>query len=323
MDIQLIREEINKAAATLKFNDNPPELYEPIRYILAIGGKRMRPMLTLLGCYLYTDDYKSAIRPALATEVFHNFTLMHDDLMDGSPKRRGVPTVHEKWNADVAILSGDAMLVEAYNLLLGIHPELLPKVLALFNRCALEVCEGQQFDMNFEDLNEVSIEEYTNMIRLKTSVLLGFALQMGALIGGATDQDADALREFGVSIGIGFQLKDDLLDVYGDPKKFGKKVGMDIVSNKKTFLLITARKEAQGTVKDNLEHWISLKEFDMDEKVLAVRAIYDELGIRKKTEQLMNHYFDQGFAALTRIQANPSKKKFLQTFAEQLLNREN
>ncbi|MGB0525647.1 MAG: polyprenyl synthetase family protein [Flammeovirgaceae bacterium] len=322
MEIQQLRNQINQELSQLKFSDNPPELYEPIRYILTIGGKRMRPLLTLLGCYLYSDDYQKAMKPALVTEVFHNFTLMHDDLMDGSPKRRGKPTVHEKWSSDIAILSGDAMLVEAYNLLLDISPELLPKILKLFNRCALEVCEGQQFDMNFEQLEEVSEEAYTNMIRLKTSVLLGFAIQLGALIGGASDTDADALREFGVSIGIGFQLKDDLLDVFGDPDKFGKRVGMDIIANKKTYLLITALKEAEGALKDNLEHWISLKEFDMDEKVAAVKSIYQQLHIQEKTEKLMNEYFDQGFNALERIHADEVKKGFLRSFTEQLLHRE-
>ncbi len=223
MNLEKVKSNIELAIKQLQFTDNPPELYEPIRYLLSIGGKRMRPMLTLLGYYLYDDSIEKAMRPALAVEVFHNFTLMHDDIMDNAPKRRGMATVHEKWNANTGILSGDAMLVEAYNLLLDVEPNNLKYVFSLFNKCALEVCEGQQKDMNFEQTESVSVAEYLDMIRQKTSVLLGFALQLGALLGGANRNDAEKLCEFGINIGLGFQLKDDLLDVYGNPRNLANK----------------------------------------------------------------------------------------------------
>lgn len=315
---QLIGEEIDK----LQFGDNPKELYEPISYILSLGGKRMRPLLVLLGYQMMKGDPQSIIREALTVEVFHNFTLMHDDIMDEAPLRRGMPTVHEKWNSTVAILSGDTMLVKAYDLLLGVKPELLPEAIKLFNKCAVEVCEGQQIDMNFESEDVVSIDAYINMIRLKTAVLLGFSLEFGALMGGMTESSRKQLYKIGVKMGIGFQLMDDLLDVYADQSKFGKQVGGDIISNKKTFLLIKALELANSEQKDALENWISQEKFDSAEKVKAVTAIYDEIGIKELTTELMNRYFDESFDLLESLDSREEGKAMLKGLAMQLMKRE-
>ncbi|MGF7215878.1 geranylgeranyl diphosphate synthase type II [Spirosoma lacussanchae] len=305
-----------------QYGQYPPELYDPIRYIMSLGGKRMRPLLTLMGAYLFTDDWQKAVRPALGVEVFHNFTLMHDDIMDQAPIRRGQPTVHEKWNHNIAILSGDVMLVNAYELLLNVDADKIKAVLSRFSRTAAEVCEGQQMDMNFETRWDVTEAEYIDMIRLKTSVLLGYALELGGLIAGADAESNQHLYEGGVNIGIGFQLKDDLLDVYGDPAKFGKQVGGDIIANKKTFLLIEALEQAQGAVRDELTDWLTRTSFDKAEKVRAVTAIYDRLGIREITEARINAYFERGFTNFEQINADPARKSLLSQFARQLVERE-
>lgn len=307
---------------TTHYGDHPPELYDPIRYIMDLGGKRLRPLMTLLATYLFTDDWQKALKPAVAVEVFHNFTLMHDDIMDQAPLRRGQPTVHEKWNHNIAILSGDVMLVNAYELLLDVETPILKQVLARFNRTAAEVCEGQQLDMNFETRDNVTEAEYIEMIKLKTSVLLGFALELGGLIARADDNSVAHLREGGINIGIGFQLKDDLLDVYGDPLKFGKQVGGDIIANKKTFMLIEALEKAEGQIKTELLHWLNRTEFDKAEKVEAVTRIYDQLGIRQIVETRMNQYFASGFANLEQVVAEPARKALLIDFATQLVQRE-
>ncbi len=323
MNLEEVKSNIELAIKQLQFSDNPPELYEPIRYLLSIGGKRMRPMLTLLGYYLYDDSFGKAMKPALAVEVFHNFTLMHDDIMDNAPKRRGMATVHEKWNANIGILSGDAMLVEAYNLLLDIEPNQLREVFTLFNKCALEVCEGQQKDMNFEQIESVSVAEYLDMIRQKTSVLLGFALQLGALLAGANRNDAQKLCEFGINIGLGFQLKDDLLDVYGNPEKFGKQVGGDIISNKKTYLLIRALEKADSETKKKLDYWIGMANFISTEKVEEVTKTFTNLGIKEETELLIQSYFDKAFKLLNEVEIEENKRVFLINFTENLIHREN
>ncbi|MBD2699796.1 polyprenyl synthetase family protein [Spirosoma sp. BT702] len=306
----------------LQYGQHPPELYDPIRYIMSLGGKRLRPLLTLMATYLFTDDWQKAIRPALGIEVFHNFTLLHDDIMDKAPLRRGEPTVHEKWNDNIAILSGDVMLVNAYKLLLHVEADKLKSVLARFSETAAEVCEGQQMDMNFETRWDVTEEEYVEMIRLKTSVLVGYALELGGLIAGADDDTNRHLYEGGMNIGIGFQLKDDLLDVYGDPAKFGKQVGGDIIANKKTFLLIEALEQTTGSLKNELIEWLQKSEFDRDEKVRAVTAIYDKVGIRQLTESRINDYFARGFANFDAIDADPNRKNVLSQFARQLVERE-
>ena len=304
------------------YGEYPSELYEPIRYIMALGGKRFRPLLTLLAASIYADQWENAVKPAMAVEVFHNFTLMHDDIMDQAPLRRGKPTVHEKWNANTAILSGDVMLIRAYDLLLDIPAEKLRRVLERFNRTAAEVCEGQQLDMNFETRWDVTEEEYLGMIRLKTSVLLGFALELGGIMGGADDESIQLLYDAGENIGIGFQLKDDLLDVYGDPSKFGKQVGGDIISNKKTFLLIEALSKADAASRTELDKWIGQKDFDKNEKVQAVTSIYEKLGIRAFTEERIQEYFTKGLSSLHALKIDEDRKQPLLQFAQQLVERE-
>lgn len=317
--LQAIQEESSRTI----YGEKPEELYEPIRYLMSLGGKKMRPLLTVMATSIFSEDWEKAVRPALGVEVFHNFTLMHDDIMDAAPLRRGKATVHEKWNQNIAILSGDVMLVCAYELLTHVEDGIFKQVIKRFNRTAAEVCEGQQFDMNFASMMEVKEDDYINMIRLKTSVLLGFALELGGMIGKAQEESIQLLYNIGVNVGIGFQLKDDILDVYGDPEKFGKQVGGDIIENKKTWLLIRALELAkqQGQV-DSLEKWLNVKEFDKNEKVQAVRQIYDSLGIREQAEAKMNEYFDKGLADLEKLDAPLSRKKPLITLINQLIERE-
>lgn len=321
-DIKSLQHLIGEEIKQLQFGKEPQELYEPISYILSLGGKRMRPLLVLLGYSLVEDHPEKVIRQALAVEVFHNFTLMHDDIMDEAPLRRGQPTVHEKWNGTVAILSGDTMLVKAYDLLLGVQPEILPEAIRLFNTCAVEVCEGQQIDMNFESEDVVSIDAYINMIRLKTAVLLGFSLEFGALMGGMSEPNRKQLYQVGVKMGIGFQLMDDLLDVYADQSKFGKQVGGDIISNKKTFLLIKALELANPSQKSSLEDWLAKDQYDPAAKVAAVTAIYNEIGIKELTTKLMNEYFDEAFDLLEQLEVKEPGKSMLKGLALQLMKRE-
>ena len=315
----LIGEEVNNLA----FPSYPAALYEPIRYILSLGGKRMRPALLLMACDLFGGEIEAAISPALAIEVFHNFTLMHDDIMDNAPLRRGRVTVHERWNNNVGILSGDVMLVQGYKLMMQVEDRLLRPILDIFNTTAVGVCEGQQLDMEFEERSEVGIDEYINMIRLKTAVVLGGALKIGALIGGADTKDADLLSSFGEHLGIAFQLQDDILDVYGDPEKFGKQVGGDIISNKKTYLLIKALELADAQQKKDLAGWIALKQFDNIEKVTAITNIYDALNVRLYAENAMQTYADKAFEALDAINLPEAHKQYLREFADGLLVREN
>ena len=314
---------ITAALAQLNYGQAPETLYAPIRYIMGLGGKRIRPLLTLLGAHLFTDDLSSVIKPAVATEVFHNFTLLHDDLMDQAPLRRGQATVHIKWNPNVAILSGDVMLVRAYELFLEVNPALLPRILARFSQTAAEVCEGQQWDMNFETEPRVSIAQYLDMIRLKTAVLLGFCLELGARLAGASEEDAEHLRQFGTDIGLAFQLRDDLLDVYGDAATFGKRVGGDIVSDKKTFLLLTAQAQASPAQLAVLHQYIGQPVANAEAKVQAVRAVYDELQIRPQTEALINTYFQNALHHLERVAAPTARKEPLHHLARQLMDREN
>ncbi len=305
-----------------KFGKEPASLYEPIRYLMNLGGKRLRPMLALLSYSLYKSDPRAIVPYAVAVEAFHNFTLMHDDIMDKAPLRRGKPTVHTKWNTNTAILSGDVMLVKVYDMMLSLPAEKLRVVLTAFNRCAAEVCEGQQWDMEFESRADVSEKEYINMIKLKTAVLLGFSLELGAILADASEADRKALREFGVNMGIGFQLKDDLLDAFADPKKFGKQVGGDILANKKTFLLIKTLERAKGKTKTEINHWLSAKRFRKQEKVAAVKTIYDTLGIPVLAEKKVNHYFNLAFKNLEILNADHAKIQLLKSFAESLIKRQ-
>lgn len=321
--LEEIKIDLEQYIQDLNLQGNPQELYEPITYLMGLGGKRIRPLLTLLAYNLYNENYQNVLSPAAAVEVFHNFTLMHDDIMDNAPLRRGKATVHEKWDDNTAILSGDVMLVKAYDLLLSIAPEYLKESLQLFSKTAAEVCEGQQLDMNFESRELVSEEEYLNMIRLKTAVLLGFALQLGAILAGATKNDAQRLYDFGMNIGIAFQLKDDLLDVYADKEKFGKQVGGDIIANKKTYLLVKAKESATGPTKDELDKWLQAKSFSSENKVKAVTAIYDQLQIKEKTMAVMEDYFQKGFKQLSELQVkNNEGLQLLQNLTQHLANRE-
>lgn len=304
---------------------SPVELYEPIRYLMKLGGKRIRPVLCLLGYSLFKDSWRKAVSPALGIEIFHNFTLMHDDIMDKAPLRRGKQTVHEKWNDNIAILSGDVMLVNAYQYLNKTEDLSLSEYQYLcqrFNRTAAEVCEGQQMDMNFESREDVQISEYVEMIRLKTSVLIGLSLEMGAILAQTSREISDAMYRIGELIGLGFQLKDDLLDVYGDPEKFGKQPGGDILSNKKTFLLIRALELADGPVLKELQTWLAAQKFDPQEKVQAVTAIYTGLEIKAATEREINQYFDQAFVAMDELALEAGKKEGLLKFMRGLVDRE-
>ena len=317
-----LQNELTQQLEKFPFGNDPTELYEPIRYILKLGGKRLRPILCILTTKLFTDDYQKAIAPSLAIEIFHNFTLMHDDIMDEAPLRRGETTVHEKWNQNIAILSGDVMMVRAYDALMSLEPELFKPAIQKFNKCAAEVCEGQQYDMNFEELKSVSTDEYINMIRLKTAVLLGFSQELGAIIGGATKQQQQLVQEFGTLIGIGFQLKDDLLDVFGEQAKVGKQIGGDIISNKKTYLLIKALELAKGKELSELNSWLTKSEFDNTQKVEAVTNIYNSLEIKTLSEELMQSYFNQAFEKLAVLDVPDSRKKELLEFTQFLINRD-
>lgn len=310
---------IENQIAGHSYPNKPSELYEPLSYIMALGGKRMRPVLLLMACDLFGGKIESVLDPAMAIEVFHNFTLVHDDLMDNAPLRRGKQTVHEKWNSNTAILSGDVMLVEAYKLMMQVDDHLVKKVLNAFNSSAQGVCEGQQLDMIFEQRNDVTLEEYIDMIRLKTAVLLGGALKIGAVIAGAGEADAQSLYNFGEKIGIAFQLQDDILDVYGDPEKFGKQTGGDIIANKKTWLLIKAMElDAQN----ELAPWLNDNSADTQEKVEAVTAIYNKLNIRQQAEAEMENYAAAAMACLDRLPLSAGKKTTLKDFADRLLIRE-
>ena len=312
---------INEGLAELDIPAAPATLYEPIRYMLALGGKRIRPLLTLMAANLFSiPDIRQAVPAALAVELFHNFSLVHDDIMDAAPLRRGKPTVHKQWNANVAILSGDNLLIMAYGQLAKCPGDMLPPVLETFNKMATHVCEGQQLDMDFEGSPVVGINDYLHMIQLKTSVLLGAALKIGALLGNARNTDAQHLYDFGVNVGIAFQLQDDLLDVYGDPEQFGKQRGGDILANKKTYLLLKALETADAKTLSELHDWMKTSD-QPERKINRVTAIYDSLGIQQATEAMKQLYAAQAYAALDKISVDKSRKLPLQTIAQHLLNR--
>jgi len=321
--VSKLLERLNKEIQSYNYGTNPANLYEPIGYIMGLGGKRMRPLLTLLSAHLFSEQLETVYKPALAVEVFHNFTLMHDDIMDKAPLRRGKPTVHEKWNGSVAILSGDVMLVKAYELLMEVEQDLLKETICAFNTCAQEVCEGQQLDMNYESAEEVTESEYLEMIRMKTSVLLGFSLELGGILTKASDNNKKLLREFGLNMGMGFQLMDDLLDVYGDHEKFGKQVGGDIAANKKTFLTIKAFEKAKGKDLDTLKRHFQSKGEDVSKKIKEVTDIYNRLEVKSITEEKINYYFQEGLKKLSHVDAPLYKKAVIKNLAQSLLAREN
>lgn len=317
-----LQEQVAEAISALEFPAQPAELYDPIRYTLALGGKRMRPALVLLGSVSVGGKAADALKPALGVEVFHNFTLLHDDIMDNAPLRRNKPTVFAKWNTNVAILSGDVMFAEAFRLVSGAPSAVLKPVIDVFLKAATEVCEGQQWDMDFESRQDVNIEAYLNMIRMKTAVLLGASLEMGALCGGGSAESAKHLYDFGCNLGIAFQLHDDVLDVYGDPEKFGKRVGGDIVANKKTYLKLRALEKAGSAEKAELQQWYSGKPDDEEAKIIAVRQLFDRLEVKQDTLALMNRYFEAAIVSLKKADVLPEYEQALEAFAQNLMERE-
>ena len=308
---------INKAIASIEYPQTPFGLYEPVKYQLDMGGKRVRPLLAVMACDMFGGDVNEAVSPALGLEIFHNFTLLHDDVMDKADIRRGRPTVHKAWNENTAILSGDAMQIIATQKVCEAPLRVLKDVLDLYNKTALEICEGQQYDMDFETRDDVTREEYIEMIRLKTAVLLGCALKMGAIIAGATSQQADAVYKFGENIGLAFQLQDDYLDVYGDAKTFGKKIGGDILNNKKTYMLISALTMAKGESKEKLQALLVGKADD--EKIAQVTAIYSELGIDKIAREKIAEYSQKALAYIAEIPNNGELINFANSLTERKL----
>lgn len=320
-NLNQVQEIINRAIKEIDLSAEPSELYDPIRFALSVGGKRIRPALALMSCNLYKENIEDAIGPALGLEVFHNFTLLHDDIMDNAEIRRNNPTVHKKWGNNVAILSGDAMAIKSYDLLLHAPEIHLKEILKIFNRTAIEVCEGQQFDMNFEKRNFVTEDDYIQMIGLKTAVLLAASLQIGAIIGGADASDSKLIYEFGKNIGLAFQLQDDLLDVYGERKMFGKKQGNDILANKKTYMLIKALGLARGDDLVTMKNYLQMKEFNAVEKIKTFTEIYDRIGIRQLAELKINYYFSTAMDAFDAISVLEERKEELKNVVEVLMNR--
>lgn len=315
-------EKINDYIKNLPLGREPHGLYEPIEYVLSLGGKRIRPMLMLMAYELWKDDSEKILPQAVALETFHNFTLLHDDVMDNADVRRGKPTVHKKWNENTAILSGDNMLVLAFKWMQQCPSDKMPAVLGTFTDTAIEIDEGQQLDIDFEERGDVREEEYIEMIRLKTSVLLACAAKIGAIMADAPKEDAENIYKFGEAIGLSFQLQDDYLDVYGNPEVFGKVIGGDITSNKKTYMLINALNKAEGAEKKELEQWIGAKDFDRDEKVKAVTRIYNSLGIDKMAKAKMEQYYNDAIAFLDKINVPESRKQALRDYADSMMKRE-
>lgn len=312
----------NEYLDNLPYDRKPESLYEPVRYVLSMGGKRIRPVLMLLAYNLFKDDPDTILSSACALETYHNYTLLHDDLMDNAPMRRGHETVHMKWNADTAILSGDSMLVLAYQRMAACRQDKLKAVIDCFTETALEIGEGQQYDMDFEARTDVREEEYIEMIRLKTSVLLACALKIGALLADAPEADAENLYRFGEQIGLAFQLQDDYLDVYGDPAVFGKAIGGDILCNKKTYMLINAFNRSDAARHEELERWVSAKDFDAREKIAAVTHLYNEMGIDQVARDKIQSYFERSKKYLDAVNLPAERKKLLAGYAEQMMHRE-
>ena len=312
---------VNQFIDQLPYDRRPASLYDPIKYVLSLGGKRIRPVLMLLAYNLYKEDPERILMQAVGLETYHNYTLLHDDLMDNADLRRGHETVHKRWDANKAILSGDSMLVLAYQRMQQCDSRHLQAVLDVFTETALEIGEGQEYDMTFETRNDVTEDEYIEMIRLKTSVLLACAVKIGAILADASDVDVKNLYKFGEQLGLAFQLQDDLLDVYGDPKVFGKAIGGDITSNKKTYMLINAVNLANPEQRRELERWIGARDFDRQEKVAAVTALYDQIGIRQLCEQKINFYFDECRKYLAKVSVGDKRKQMLLDYTDEMMKR--
>ncbi len=312
---------IEQEIAELNWNREPKGLYEPIGYTLESGGKRLRPQLAMIASQIFGGKDEDVLPAALALEVFHNFTLLHDDVMDRADVRRGRPTVHIRWNDNTAILSGDQMLIEAYKLLSGLPADKLPEVLRLFNKMGTEICEGQQYDVDFEAKEDTTIDDYLMMIRLKTSVLLATALQIGAYIAGADATAQDAVYQYGINIGLAFQIQDDILDCWGDPATFGKAIGGDIMCNKKTYVLLTALKMADPATRLQLEHWLQAVHAPKEDKILAVTELYNYIGVRKICEEVVEQYTCKALECLCVLPQNEGTQA-LRALAEKLTNRQ-
>lgn len=314
-------DKINAFLQEMPYSRPPKGLYDPIEYELSLGGKRIRPVLMLMAYNLYKEDVETILPQAAGLETYHNHTLLHDDVMDKAEMRRNKPTVHRVWNENAAILSGDAMLILAYRLMADCKNDKLKEVLDLFTQTTMEICEGQQWDMEFETRMDVTVDEYIEMIRLKTSVLLAAALKIGACLGGASKEDADLLYDFGVSMGLAFQLQDDWLDVYGNPEIFGKNIGGDILCNKKTFMLITAMTQAEGEQKEELLRWLAADMYEPAEKIAAVTHIYNVLGIGDQCMAKSDAFYAEGLSILERVSLPAERKSMLKEFACSLMNR--
>lgn len=314
---------INETIQTNSLKKDPANLYDPINYTLSLGGKRIRPALLMLANDLFGGKDKAALNSALAIEVFHNFTLLHDDIMDEAPLRRGNPSVYKKWNTNVAILSGDVMLMQAIQLLSKENHPNLHDVFNVFNTTAIEVCEGQQYDMDFENSSSISIDDYLKMIELKTAVLLAASLKIGAILAQTTKENAHHIYEFGKNLGIAFQLMDDILDLYGDPKKVGKRIGGDVITNKKTYLLLKAQELAEGKIAKDLDFCLTSKVIDESTKVERITNIFDSLNIKKLAVEEMNLFYNTAIAHLDSVDAPTDKKIVFENFAKSLMNREN
>jgi geranylgeranyl diphosphate synthase type II len=321
LNYQELYDKVNLYIENMPYNAQPEGLYAPIKYVLELGGKRIRPVLMLMAYNLYKDNVDDILPNSIALETYHNFTLLHDDLMDRADMRRGHLTVHKKWNDNTAILSGDAMLIMAYKLFTETTNPQMMKAVKTFNAATLGVCDGQQYDVEFESRNDVREEEYMEMIRLKTSLLLACALKIGAELAGASPEDADSLYQFGEKMGLAFQLQDDLLDVYGDPAVFGKQIGGDILCNKKTFMLINAFNRANPTQKAQLQEWVDKTDFVPAEKIQAVTALYDAVGIKALCLDKIEQLFSQSLECLAKVKVEESKKTELKAFADKLLKR--
>ena len=318
---QLLKK-VNEALDNLVYDRQPASLYDPIKYVLSIGGKRVRPVLTLLSYNLYKDDPLSIMSQAIGLETYHNFTLLHDDLMDHADMRRGHETVHKKWDANRAILSGDTMLLQAFERVEACDPAKLPAVFQVFIQTTLEIGEGQQLDVEFEKRNDVTEEEYIEMIRLKTSVLLACACKVGAIMADAPAEDIENMYKFGEKLGLAFQLQDDLLDVYGDPAVFGKNIGGDITSNKKTYMLINAFNRATPAQRQELTKWVEATTFDRNEKVAAVTKLYDEIGIRQLCEQKIESYYQESLVYLNKVNVDEARKDEIKSYAAEMMKRQ-
>ncbi|MBI9034034.1 MAG: polyprenyl synthetase family protein [Bacteroidales bacterium] len=321
--IEELQKIVKEAISEVRFPDEPRKLYEPISYTLNLGGKRLRPVLCLMATDAFGGNIQAAIPASMGIEIFHNFTLIHDDIMDNAPIRRGKATVYLKWDSNVAILSGDTMFAVAYRYVTKTNPMVLPQVLEVFNQTAIEVCEGQQYDMDYETMDNVSIADYMKMIRLKTAVLLGGSLKAGAVIANAPEQDTHLLYDFGINIGLAFQLKDDYLDCFGDEGQFGKKTGGDIMVNKKTWMYIKALELAQGDELEKLKHYFGSTDFEPQEKVPAVLEIYKKLKVDILAESEMEAYYNKGIHLLDQINLPEDRKTELRKFAVKMIQRDN